>query len=411
MASSEADTAEQTVDLIKLAASALASSVAASRPIRELARHASGSLSHARLKLDGTLVTDADFAAQHIIVDAMRKVSASVRIVGEESRRDAEKSRSRGFDSTLWDAKDEQSEVGGIFQMALEEIERRYSQSVSFNSNVASTLSEADTGHTNTEGQPLVDTSSTVTTTSRVNTTVTSRIKASRVCVFIDPLDGTKSYSKGDYDAVTTLVAIIVDNVPMFGVICKPFGHEGESSILDSGCFAVYGGTLINGAFIAGGDECDRSKLYRQKLMLDSERLDGQPKKVTLRAIISRSKAGGVVKRCIDSLSDRGLLHRNPIFVSGAGAKALCLVCGTDNESLWFFPKEGTSLWDVAAADAILRVMGGRLSDKDGNDLDYSKSRHDAENSNGVVACSDVVLHAECIRLFHEEKWEDDDAQ
>eukprot|EP00957_Ditylum_brightwellii_P112266 8559677-Ditylum_brightwellii.AAC.1 len=69
----------------------------------------------------------------------------------------------------------------------------------------------------------------------------------------------------------------------------------------------------------------------------------------------------------------------------------------------------GISLWDVAAADAILRAIGGCLLDKDGNDIDYSKSRQKAENDDGIVAYNYKWLHQECVRLFQEDKWGGDE--
>jgi hypothetical protein len=47
------------------------------------------------------------------------------------------------------------------------------------------------------------------------------------------------------------------------------------------------------------------------------------------------------------------------------------------------------------------------LTDKNGHELDYSKSRHEAENINGIIACNDANLHSECIRLFLEGNWKD----
>ena len=125
------------------------------------------------------------------------------------------------------------------------------------------------------------------------------------------------------------------------------------------------------------------------------------------KAIISKSRAGGVVQKCIDSLSSRKLIHHQPLYITGAGYKTMKLLIGEENEALWFFPKPGTSLWDVAAADALLRVMGGRISDKFGRDLDYGKGRLEADNVDGIIACSDSVLHSKCIELYKEEKWDD----
>jgi len=80
------------------------------------------------------------------------------------------------------------------------------------------------------------------------------------------------------------------------------------------------------------------------------------------------------------------------------------LILQRNNEAVWFFPKPGTSLWDVAAPDALLRSLGGKLTDKNGELMDYSKSREEAENVDGLVACIDASLHEECIQLF--KNWE-----
>mmetsp|Transcript_17405 Transcript_17405/g.32418 ORF Transcript_17405/g.32418 Transcript_17405/m.32418 type:complete len:392 (-) Transcript_17405:42-1217(-) len=385
------------VDLLDLAAAALASSVTASRPIRKLAQQAVGVTprENARLKLDGSVVTDADGAAQQIIVGALMAVSTKIRIVGEESSGDMDNSHTRSLNfEKECDAEKELEEK--VFQLAREQVLQRFSENPT--NSTMEIISES------IEPNPLHYDAG-----SESESRGVCNVKASRVSAFVDPLDGTSCYAKGEYEAVTILVAIIVDNVPVFGVICKPFGQEGQNSILDSGCFAVFGGILINGAYIAGGGECGRSKEHRQEAPDNGEEESDLKLEASRRAIISRSRAGGVVRKCIDSLSGRGLLHPDPVLVSGAGAKTLRLICGDLNETLWFFPKPGTSLWDVAAADALLRAIGGRLSDKDGNDMDYSRSRHDAENNDGIVACSSSALHVECIRLFQLEKWTDDD--
>ena len=105
-------------------------------------------------------------------------------------------------------------------------------------------------------------------------------------------------------------------------------------------------------------------------------------------------------------MAEKGLVHPDPLLVSGAGEKSLRIITRFENEGLWFFPSGGTSLWDVAASDALLRAIGGKLTDKYGNTMDYSKTRKEAENEDGVVACYDENLHSECIRLFSEASWE-----
>ena len=221
-------------------------------------------------------------------------------------------------------------------------------------------------------------------------------VDASRVGVIVDPLDGTKAYAQGEYDAVSILICITLDFQPYFGVIGKPFGYlEGANltSMLDTSCITIYGGSLLKGVYIAGGQSIEASPIA-------AEKEDDLP-----RAVISSSRSKGVVRDFCLHLAKYNLIHKEPLLISGAGEKSLRLILQFNNEALWFFPKSGTSLWDVAAPDAILRSLGGKLTDKFGNEMDYSKTRADAENMEGVVACIDSELHAKCIALFKEGDW------
>jgi len=309
-----------------------------------------------REKNDGTLVTAADGASQQIIVDAFRSISKEIRIIGEESFEDE-----RGYAShELIQNKQKYTleldcTYEEIYEIAKKEIQLRRQE-------------------INNEQEY-------------------EKTECSQVIVFIDPLDGTKNFARGRYDAVTILVAIILDNTPVFGVICKPFGQEGQPSIHNSGCFACYGGSLLQGAYTAGGGPCNVAPMRTSSLP---------------RAVISKSRAGGVVGKCLLALNNLGLLEHKPVLVDGAGEKSLRLLVGIENEVLWFFPKPGTSLWDVAALDAILISIGGKLTDKNGKPLDYTnrRTRLNASNNDGIVASTDATIHETCIRIFRESEWE-----
>lgn len=450
----------KSVNLLQLATHCIYSTLLASKPIQYLAEHKhspppSKSSSHnvddldvdlnnksdsdastgsdcprvkKRIKTDGTVITDADGLAQSIIYSEIHGLSPSVHIIGEESESEMRLLRDKidgeslllGSNSNNNTNKDEVLWVNIQNEMSIYENNLPQSEKT---------------------------------------------IGVERVSVFVDPLDGTSSYAKGNYEAVTILVAIIVDNVPVFGVICKPFAvgtilHQYK----ETNCTVLYGGTLVRGAFVLGNEELSRSRLWSENLnnviitnnsnhLCDEDKSDirstSTPNSATTsptasttssqsqslcaiesqstnqmniqkpqrRAIISKSRAGGVVRKCIDSLSSKDLLHDTPIFVTGAGYKTMKLLLGDENEALWFFPRPGTSLWDVAAADALLRVMGGRISDKFGKDLDYgrcvdiakikgSHPRLEAENEDGIIACSDLDLHAKCLALYKEEDWD-----
>jgi len=327
------------VNLLKLACSAVTSSILASKPIRRIAQNSTSIQNEgvgARIKTDGTVVTHADGASQRIIVENIRRISTKIRIVGEESQQDVANGSSF-YDEDVFD----------------DEIMSQVSDDI--HSRIDDVLEDAD---------------------------------ADRVSVFIDPLDGTKNYASGRYDSVTILIAIVLDNNPLFGVVCKPFGQTGQN-FGNTGCFVIYGGTILNGAYIAGAGKCEpnKSDIYK--------------------AVISKSRSAGIVQQCLQELHSRGLVEKEPLHISGAGEKTLRLILGTHHESLWFFPKPGTSLWDVAAADALLTAVGGILTDKHGNRIDYSKNRLDADNALGIVACNNLYLHEQCILTFREGGWDD----
>lgn len=372
------------VNLLDLAASCISSAIVAADQITGLARK-----KNARLKDDGSIVTDADMAAQKIIFGGIRKVSKDVRIIGEENEEEMMRSSSiTGYEHDLHE----------MFQLAQKEILVRYNATNNDNNdnnNSNTCINELPLAQQQQQQQPIEDASTTV--SPKIESSCTNNgtsmekmkvyeIDANRVSVFVDPLDATSAYAKGDYDPVSILIAIILDNkTPCFGVICKPFGYPKQRSILKKACVAVYGGILLGEAYIAGGGTV---RNYKQEM-------DSLP-----RAVISSTRSEGVVQNFVTHMAEKDLIHHEPLLVSGAGEKSLRIILRSENEGLWFFPKSGTSLWDVAACDALLRVTGGKLTDKYGNDMDYSKSRTKAENIDGVVACFDETLHQKCIKIF-----------
>ena len=376
-----------TVDLLDLAAAAVSSTILAAYQIRALAVQRDGGEAtkmSVRLKEDGTFLTEADLVAQQIIVQALQKISTEVRLVGEESEDEMVSQVITGHED----------EANRLFALAQEEIRLRYQEDDS-DTTSSGHLPLSPRGDGAGASETMEE--SPGTTVVRLPPLTEHVVDTNRVSVFIDPLDGTKAYAQGDFPPVSILIAIILDGVPCFGVICKPFGYPGQTPVLDTGCVAIYGGTLLGAAYTAGGGFCTKANIPSAASDVEAEDLP--------RAVISSSRSGGIVEEFVNHLGEKGMIHPTPMHISGAGEKSLRVLLRSENEGLWFFPKPGTSLWDVAASDALLRATGGRLTDKNGRDMDYSKNRLDAENLDGVVACFDHSLHAECIKLFLDGTW------
>ena len=366
---SHMSSSSSTVPLLELASACVACTEAASRAIQSIASSAD---KNARLKADGTCVTDADFCAQGIIVQALRSVSTAVRIVGEES---AEEMAEHAGKYGVIEA--------DLLRRTQEELRLRYHRQARAVMPLGPVNEEEDVSSNIILSNTMMEEEDPIDTI----------VDASRVGVVVDPLDGTNAYAQGEYDAVSILICITLDHQPIFGVIGKPFGYPNLTSIRNRRCAIVYGGPLLQGVYIAGGREICPAPLAPQ---------------LPPRAVISSSRSQGVVHDfCLHLADDHHLIHREPLYISGAGEKSLRLILQVHQEALWFFPKKGTCLWDVAAPDAILRSLGGKLTDKYGRAMDYSKSREDAENMQGVVACIDAALHAKCIELFGQGDWRD----
>jgi 3'(2'), 5'-bisphosphate nucleotidase len=346
-------TSNNKVNLLDLCAAAIACTVTASKCIQEIAP-----AKNTRTKADGSFVTDADFVAQGVIVQALQSICPTLNIVGEESPEEMKQheQRDRQLDRTLW-------------KLSRNELQCRYFGTGMTHLPLHSKCREGELPAFPDDPEEFL-------------------VDPLRLRVIVDPLDGTKSYTNGDHDAVSILIGFILDDAPVFGVVGKPFGYTGLSAIRDTGCVTLYGGTLLRGAFVAG-----------DKIPLS------QPNPITPKAVISASRSKGVVQQFCQYLGEKGLLAADPLLVPGAGEKSVRILLSRNDEALWFYPKPGTSLWDVAATDALLRALGGKLTDKYGHNMDYSKSREEAENVDGVVACMSADLHRQCIELFAKDNW------
>ncbi|HIM28148.1 MAG: 3'(2'),5'-bisphosphate nucleotidase CysQ [Pirellulaceae bacterium] len=159
----------------------------------------------------------------------------------------------------------------------------------------------------------------------------------------VDPLDGTKEFIKRN-DEFTVNIALIVDRVPVFGVVVAP--------VLGT-CYcggAEYGGWLV-----------DRDGKHRT---LQVRIYSGG----TATVIASRSHRGLAVDAFLAALTAS---EQEPEVRSMGSSLKICLVAEGVAD---VYPRLGpTSEWDTAAAHAVVLGAGGNVTDAAGDPLRYNK--------------------------------------
>ena len=153
----------------------------------------------------------------------------------------------------------------------------------------------------------------------------------------VDPLDGTKEFIKKNGEFVVC-IALIENQQPVFGVIASPVGEK-----------IVFGGTLIDGAFMISFDEVENPSTWKQLPQLKAL---NSP----LVLVSSRSHYSG------DSLNLVNKLKENYSEIAtaqmGSALKFFDLAQGKADIYPRFAP---TMEWDIAAGQAIYEVLGGKV--------------------------------------------------
>ncbi len=166
---------------------------------------------------------------------------------------------------------------------------------------------------------------------------------------FCDPIDGTMAFIWGTPTAMFSL-ALVVDGTPALGVAYDPFLDRLYEAVVGQGSF------------------CNGLPLKVSKKGLE----DG--------LIAVTSNINKIMKKPnhLVSLSEKGV--RFAVF-SGAVYKA-CLVAKGKAEA---YIEDGVNAHDIAAVQVIVEEAGGKVTNKGGEKLDYTKPFKGALVSNKIV--------------------------
>ncbi|EFN86540.1 3'(2'),5'-bisphosphate nucleotidase 1 [Harpegnathos saltator] len=180
------------------------------------------------------------------------------------------------------------------------------------------------------------------------------------VCIWVDPLDGTAEYTQGLVEHVTVLVGIAIGTTAIGGVIHQPYYKNDKSGSL--------GRTLwgIDGAGFGG---------FAPKPPPEGKRI----------ITTTRSHSDGIVQSAISSLNPDDIVR-----VGGAGHKVILLLEGKAHA--YVFASRGCKRWDTCAPEAVLRSIGGVLTDLYGERYPYNPETTYA-NVRGVLATAPGQSH------------------
>lgn len=190
-------------------------------------------------------------------------------------------------------------------------------------------------------------------------------INVKDLCVFIDPLDGTKEFLNGNLQAVLILIGISYKGQAIAGVMNRTYGD-------------IYCGIVGTGGFI-----------FHENIFIEIQTKIYEDRKIIT---TTKSRRGGLLNSVVKQLKPTDVIR-----VSAAGHKAALVL--DQIADVYFFPVKGTKVWDTCAPNAIFNSLGWFFTDKNGEQINYSyKSRK--KNMDGFVATFNKELHKECLELI-----------
>ncbi len=183
----------------------------------------------------------------------------------------------------------------------------------------------------------------------------------------IDPLDGTSNFAAG-LPWFGVIICVLKNSVPFMAGCFLPVQNE------------IYFAEKGKGAF-RNGERIGVSKEAELKKVLAVYALDSsdEPGKTE-----GESK---IIAQLVKKI--RNLRTTN----------SLIDYCYTADGKLGACINQTTKIWDIAGPGLIVEEAGGKVTDIEGNDLDFSLDNSNYSR-NFTIVCANKILHAELIKLI-----------
>jgi len=191
--------------------------------------------------------------------------------------------------------------------------------------------------------------------------------------VWVDPLDGTVDFLKGELDCVTTLIGVSLNARATLGVVGRYFRKEvqnGETNYaFDPTCYFAH---------------TDYKKVFSIKYNVSNEPFEFKPfpkdKDTEFTVLTSKNHLTPEMIKWINET----LKADKIISIGGAGNKMLCVAEGVGH--CYVNPSRGTKKWDTCAGEALIRALGGKVTDSSGQELEHLEPKSTWMNEKGIVA-------------------------
>jgi 3'(2'), 5'-bisphosphate nucleotidase len=202
----------------------------------------------------------------------------------------------------------------------------------------------------------------------------------------LDPIDGTKGFLRGDQYAVA--LALVVGGTVEIGVLGCPNLPAGEPGQV--------AGSLFSAIRDAGARNHTLDGNVQGEIQVDG--ISDAGNAVMCESVVAAHAAHSVQGRIASNLGITAPSYR-------IDSQCKYAVVARGDASIYLrLPRDSSyreKVWDHAAGALIVEEAGGRVSDLDGNPLDFSKGRF-LGHGNGII-CTNGAIHEQVLTATRTE--------
>jgi 3'(2'), 5'-bisphosphate nucleotidase len=174
-------------------------------------------------------------------------------------------------------------------------------------------------------------------------------LDTANTALYIDPLDGTSDFRKGNLPAVTVIIGVAVNGKSRAGIVHQPFKVDDETKGQ-----TVFGSVEHGYFFIEQDIEMPEENIWKREIHY-KEPFDHKgaiAEDFTIKVAASLQHFSDEMQKIIETANPTEIKR-----IGGAGNKAMNVVIG--NADCYIHPSVGLKFWDLCAPEALIKAMGG----------------------------------------------------